>query len=201
MKTTACLRTVLAATALAAAFFTSSASAQLVNGGFESGNFNGWTLVDPSPFLPALSNVGSNPVLAYQGTYHANLSTDPGFTATLSQTFNTTAGSLYNVSFALANDVNTGTFTFEMLWNNAVAFTLTNPNVFGYTVFSANNLLATGSDTVQFRFRHDDDFFRLDAVTANVVPEPSTVAFAVLGLGLFGAISYRRSKVGRASAR
>src|SRR3712207_2277078 len=87
MKPTARLRPALAAAALACAFFTSSASAQVVNGGFESGSFSpGWTLVDPSPFAPpSLSNVGSNPVFAFAGTHYANLTSDPGFTATLSQ--------------------------------------------------------------------------------------------------------------------
>lgn len=204
MKTTARLRSAFAVTALACAFFTSSASAQLVNGGFELGNFNGWTLVEPTsnPSSQPLSRVGSDSAFAYNGSAHyANLTADPGLTGTLSQTFNTAAGSLYNVSFALANDIPTGTFTFELLWNNAVVFTLANPAAFNYTVFSANNLVATGSDTIQFRFRHDDDFFRLDQVTANVVPEPSTVSFAVLGLGLFGAFSYRRAKLRRSVGR
>lgn len=204
MKTTARLRSALAVTALACAFFTSSASAQLVNGGFELGNFNGWTLAEPTidPNDPPLSHVGSDAAFAYNGTAHyASLTADIGLTGTLSQTFNTTAGSLYNVSFALANDLATGTFSFQLLWNSDVVFNLENTNSFGYTLISVNNLVATGSDTIQFRFRHDDDFFRLDEVTANVVPEPSTVSFAVLGLGLFGAISYRRSKLRRSALR
>ncbi|HEX8679441.1 MAG TPA: PEP-CTERM sorting domain-containing protein [Chthoniobacterales bacterium] len=200
MKTTARLRSALAVTALACASFTSSASAQLVNGGFESGNFSGWTQVEP--FSPPLSNVGSNPAFAYAGTtYHANLTADSGFTGTLSQTFNTDANSLYNVTFALANDVGTGINSFEMLWNNTVVFSVSNAAVFNYTLFSVNNLTATGSDTIQFRVRHDEDFFRLDEVTVGVVPEPSTISFAVVGLGLFGAISYRRVKLRRSSAR
>jgi hypothetical protein len=72
----------------------------------------------------------------------------------------------------------------------------------GYSVVTVNNLLATGtSTTLEFRHRNEDDFFRLDEVTASAVPEPSTVSFAVLGIAVFGAISYRRSKIRRSAAR
>ena len=56
--------------------FNQKVSADLVvNGGFESGAFApGWTLTDADP-MGSLSNVGSNPMFAHSGTFHANLGT------------------------------------------------------------------------------------------------------------------------------
>src|SRR3954467_1569574 len=78
----------------------------VVNGGFETGTFSGWTLVDTS----GLSNVGSDPAFAHSGTYHANLGTapvppGPSNIGSLSQNLGTAPGSLYSLSFWLANDV------------------------------------------------------------------------------------------------
>lgn len=118
-----------------------AAQANLVtNPGFETGNFSGWTLIDPSGF----SNVGSDPAFAHSGTYHANLGTrpvppGPANTASLSQTLGIDPGSLYNLSFWLANDVTLGlspTSTFRVLFGGVQIFALTpNSAPFPYTFF------------------------------------------------------------------
>lgn len=195
MKRSALLRSSFCVAASVFSIFAAAASAQLVNGGFENGDFSGWMVTDPSGF----SNIGSDPALANSGTYHANLGAF-GLLGSLSQTFSTAAGSSYNLSFALAND---GTFPpneFDVFWNGALVFSLSNYPALPYVNFSVANLNTTGtSTTLEFRYRNDADFFRLDDVSASVVPEASTTSLALLGLGLTSLVHYRRTK-GRPSA-
>ena len=155
-----------------------------------------WTLSEPNGF----SVVGGNPALAQSGTNYANLAPDIGATGSLSQALSTTPGLLYTLTFYLANNTDGGPNAFEVLWNGASVLSLSNVPDLNYTLFTVGNLAATGSSTtLEFRYRNDDDFFRLDSVS--VVPEPSTISFAVLGIGLFGAISYRRAKLRRSAGR
>ncbi len=162
---------------------------QIVNGGFESGNFAPWVLNDPSGF----SNIGTDSAFAHSGTYHANLGA-VGVIGTLTQTFNTIAGQQYNLSYWLANDSGVQPNSFAVFFNNVqiASLTLTNSAVFDYTNFMAT-VTATGtSSTLQFRFRHDDDFFRLDDISVNPVPEPSAALFVLAGAGVLGLVQYRR---------
>ena len=75
----------------------------VTNGGFETGSFSGWTHTDPSNF----DNIGSDPLFAHSGTFHANLGASPG-PGSLSQSLTTVAGSAYTLSFYLANDITQG---------------------------------------------------------------------------------------------
>lgn len=174
----------------------------VVNGGFETGTFSGWNLVDTS----GLSNVGSDPLFAHSGTYHANLGTTqvppgPSNIGSLSQNLATTSGQLYTLSFWLANDVTTvppkSLFTsFEVFWNNTSIFSLISPPPFGYTNFAFPNLVATGpSTTLEFRYQHDNDFWRLDDVTVNVPESGSAILMALPVFALLGLLHLRlRSK-------
>ncbi|HEY4283699.1 MAG TPA: hypothetical protein VGM62_11605 [Chthoniobacterales bacterium] len=170
----------------------------VVNPGFETGSFSGWTLVDTS----GLSNVGSDPLFAHSGTYHANLGTNPvppgpSNIGSLSQNLLTSPGSLYNLSFWLANDVDPNlspVTTFSVFWNGVSVFTLTpNSPAFGYTQFSVANLAApTGSTPLEFRFQHDNDFFRLDDVAVNAPEAGSTLWMAFPVFAVFGLLHLRQ---------
>jgi hypothetical protein len=178
--------------------FSSAATseAQLVNGSFESGSFSPWVVNDPSGF----TMLGSDSAFAHTGTFYANLGASPNV-GTLSQTFNTTPGTTYSLSFWLAHDVTaTPSNQFSVFWNGTViaGSTLTNVGTFGYTNFTFTGLTAPGStSTLQFQYRDNDDFFRLD--TVSVVPEPSTYAFMLSGVGLLGLVQYRRAKARRSA--
>lgn len=176
-----------------------------MNGGFETGNFNGWTVNDPSPFAPpSLTYVGSNPAFAHSGTHQAYLGSDPGIVATLTQAVTTTSGSTYDLSFWLASDMTIAVNNaLDVFWNGAVIMSVTNlaptggGNIGQYLNYTFTNLpAASGASTdLQFRFRNDDDYFRLDDVSVTAaVPEPSTVSFAIFGIALLGAGMYRRAR-------
>jgi hypothetical protein len=205
MKRSFLLRSTLCIATLAASLFAVSADAQLLtNGGFESGDFTGWTLNDPSGF----TGIGSDAAFAHNGSAHyAYLSTDitpdpvTPFSS-LSQTFNTTPGTTYTFSFFLAHDVSPSLGnSIDVLWNGGSVFSQTNMAIQDYTTGSYSfDLPATGpSTTILFSFQDRDDAFRLDDVSVTAaVPEPSTVSFVALGLGFLGLTCYRRAKARRA---
>ena len=96
----------------------------VTNGGFETGSFSGWTHTDPSNF----DNIGSDPLFAHSGTFHANLGASPG-PGSLSQSLTTVAGTAYTLSFFLANDITQRPpiwTSFEVFWNGTSVLALVN---------------------------------------------------------------------------
>jgi len=194
MKRSLRLPLALCALAFSAFTFTPAANAQnlIVNGGFEDG-FASWTLT-PGTF----SFAGNDPMFAQSGNGFANLEST-GSIASLSQSFATVVGQTYSISFFLANDSGVTPNFFAAFFNGTQGYSTTNATVFGYTQIQFNAVATTTSSTLQFQFRHDDDFFRLDTVT--VIPEPSTNALMILSAaGLLGVVQYRRVKARRLSA-
>lgn len=189
--------------------FGSPASAQelVVDGGFEAappaipmettGPFGpAWTVVDPSGNPPGAvgsnSNVGHDTIFAHSGDNHANLGA-VGVLGSLSQNLATTNGGTYNLSFWLANDSGAAPNEFDVFWNGAQIYTQTNAPVSLYTQFTFNGLAATGpSTTLEFRYRNDDDYYRLDDVSVQTVPEPGVVWLLPAGLALVGLRRFQR---------
>jgi hypothetical protein len=157
------------------------ASADVKNGGFESGDFApGWTLSGDTSF--AFVSGGG-----HSGSYEALLGTSGG-TGILSQSIATTAGQTYSVSFWLAND--RGSNEFQVFWNgiSTPVIDLANSNAFDYNLFQFTGAATGASTTIAFDFQNDS-VFHLDDVTANPVPEPST--FILFGAGLAGLGGFR----------
>ena len=214
-------RALLAGLMLSLVCLTTSVRAQdaVVDGGFEAapppsnpmdplgpGPFSAaWTVVDPSGAQPpgsegSNSNVGHDPLLAHSGTDHANLGATPNV-GTLTQTLTTTPGQTYTLSFWLANDGGAGggeVNQFDALWNGTPVLTQTNVPVSLYTQYTFTVVAPTASTTLEFDYRNDDDFFRLDDVSATVaVPEPSLTWLVLAGLPLLALAARRSAKSAR----
>lgn len=169
---------------------------QIVNGGFETGDFTGWTVVDPSGFTIVTATFTSpTNGLTYtpnSGTYFAALGAENG-DGTVSQTFADVAGATYNVSFYLASD---GLTPNDFAVNGPGALfipTQTDITASPYLEYFGT-FTGTGSDTITFIARDDPGFLSLDdvSVTLVAVPEPATWATMILGLGLAGVALRRR---------
>jgi hypothetical protein len=158
----------------------------ILNGGFETGNFTGWTLVGQTTIgntiydavVKASSfrhNAGTNYI--HSGTYGCFLGDNQ--LATLSQTLNTLPGQAYLLSFWLANPASGSGQQFLVNWDtngtgtNQIYF-LNNPPVLTWTN-PTFIVTATGTNTtLQFGAVNPSGGFGLDDVSALPIP---TTAF------------------------
>jgi len=175
-----------------------TASAALVNGDFETGDFTGWS-VDTVNNWAMVINSGTQ----HAGNFEAQLGTyadvntgNPGPAATLTHdAFATTAGQQYTVSFWLANDSKASTNVFQALWNGQeqALNPVLNPTLASsYTQYAFTATATDATSTIAFNFQNDPSVFHLDNV--DVTPTPIPAAFWLLGSGLMGLAGIRRRK-------
>jgi hypothetical protein len=185
-------KSVLAVAAFAAMTMVSvQARADLIiNGGFETGDFTGWTAHAVS--FPM--GVGTSPV--EEGTHSAQIAGFSNGPDTLSQTVADTAGQSYQLSFWRYIGNGRPVASMTVTWNGDTVFTELNPagpyNIYqNFTV----SVVGTGSDALVFTTANDPNFTYLDDVSltpASSVLEPSTWAMMILGFAGIGLMAYRR---------
>jgi methionine-rich copper-binding protein CopC len=134
----------------------------IVNGGFESGSFSGWT---QSGNTGATGVDGGNVHSGHFAAYLGPVGSD-GFIA---QTFGTTAGSTYVLDYWLEHDGGSPSDFYAQINGTTVPGSrLDSPPAFGYTEYTFS-FVATGATTeLKFGFREDPTYFHLDDVS--VVP-------------------------------
>ena len=163
-------------------------SANLItNGGFEAGDFTGWTLS---------GNVSGStlvaPIAAHTGNFGALLGAI-GSLNFLSQTLTTVPGTAYEITFwqlfdgGLPNE-------FSVSWGGTVLSDLVNHAATPYAQYTLRVVAPGPSTVLQFGSRDDPGFLRLDDVAVNSVAEPGTLLLLASSLaGLWG-IRWRRRR-------
>jgi hypothetical protein len=138
-----------------------TAGSLVVNGGFEAGDFTGWTRGGN------LDGTFVRSTRPHSGQFAAELGPvfSPGF---LSQIVPTVAGTTYDFAFWLRADSNLPLLprnVFQVSLNGVVIFTeIIRALGHDYQVHTFS-FLATGPTMLRFDFRHDFGFFTLDDVS------------------------------------
>ncbi len=175
-------------TSAAASSICDSVAGNLVlNCGFETGDFTGWTRSGP-----LVDFVSGDP---HSGTFSAQFLT-VGSLDFITQDISTTASQSYDLSFWLKDAgcfiCGGGTTEYQVSWDGNVVTDVVNVTQgpypgFGYTQFTFNGLVASGNSApLKFGFRDDPSAFELDDIvvtpSANAVPEPGTMVLVLTGL-------------------
>jgi Pro-kumamolisin, activation domain/Bacterial Ig-like domain (group 3) len=169
-------------------FFTLTVSDTLnQNGGFETGDFTGWTLNGSGyPYNYVTNSITYNigtrrhatniTINPHSGTYFAALG-EVGAQAYLSQTLPTVAGQKYLLSLWMDSPDGETPNEFSVSWNGGTIFDQTNLSKLGWTNLQFLVTATGGSTVLQIGGRDDNAWLGLDDVSVTPVLAP-TIALA-----------------------
>lgn len=179
-------KTLLCAILTVSFAFAGRASAQ-VNGGFETGDFTGWTQFGNTGFTGV--NLGAFGGVNPHGGANQAFFGPVGSTGGIEQTVSGNAGDRCTVDYWLHNfggDPN----SFEASLDGMVVNSMTNAAAFDYTNFNGVVVIANSNPVLRFTTRHDPSFWLLDDVSVTCVPEPASLT--LMGLASLGMWLRRR---------
>ena len=173
----------------------------VANGGFETGDFTGWTTAPAASGSlfgvdnndPTTNNSGDLP---HSGTYFAYFGgTTVGSYDGISQDLATVPGTTYQVSFWLANDDGPEN-DFQAYWGGNLILDVNNADPFGYTNYTFTETATSASTQLMFLAYQVPGYFNLDDVSVSSIPEPSSFVLAGIVSIILGGVSLRRKRRG-----
>jgi hypothetical protein len=136
----------------------------VVNGGFETGNFSGWTETGSATFM-SVSHTAS---YVHSGSYGTQLG--PSSVASyLSQNLATTPGNSYLLSCWLTNPKSGTPNQFLVQWNGATIYNQTNVPAMAWTNLQFLVAATAATTPLRFGFRNDPAYFGFDDVSVTPV--------------------------------
>jgi len=140
------------------------------NGGFETGDFTGWTLKGSSAFNQVTTGGG----FVHSGSHGVELGQvgSPGY---LAQTLTTTPGQNYLLSLWLDNPTNSAGATpnqFFVQWNGATVFYVTNLPFLAWTNLQLIVTATAAGTPLQLGFEDDAYFLGLDDISVTPLAPP-----------------------------
>ena len=158
------------------------AQSLMQNGGFETGDFTGWTLFGNSiisdlqgtTVYDAAQSLTDYPSVVHSGSYGAFLGDIQ--LATLSQTLPTVPGENYLLSLWLDNPTNGTLQQFDITWNGLNLYHIVNPAAFSWTNLQFIVTASSANAVLQFGAENDPAEFGVDDVSVTRVPPISLKA-------------------------
>jgi Pro-kumamolisin, activation domain/Viral BACON domain len=153
------------------------------NGGFETGDFTGWTLNADASF----TRVGNTKGFVHSGKYGALLGQADSI-GYLSQTVPTTAGRNYLISIWLTNPKNANAATpneFQVQWEGNTLLDQVDIPFTGWTNLQFTVTATNSGSLLQLGFRDKPWFLGLDDVSVTPAPTPHVLAATVLNPAAF----------------
>jgi hypothetical protein len=182
---------VLLAAAVLSACATASAANLVDNGGFESGNFAGWSLAGNTGYT-GVGTVGVFGIAPTEGSFLAYFGAI-GSDTVMTQSLAVTSSSHYTVSFDLADDGASSGQDFSASFGGTSLLSL-NSLSSSFTHYSFDVLGGTG--VLQFGARNDPNYWLLDNVSVTqstaAVPEAASSTMLMAGIALLGFAALRR---------
>ena len=166
----------------------------IVNGGFETGDFTGWTVTGDA----ATYGVdGSNPHSGNFNAFFGQPANDGAGKTLLMQAVTTTPGLSYVLDFYLMSEDPgiSNPSEFSVQFGSTVLTDQVDHPPFTYHEFQYTVVATANVTILTFAFSNDNAFFDLDDVSLRAVPEPSSLACLAIGVVVLGWYRWRKRSV------